>query len=131
MQASLTRPIGEYNCYHDVRRIIKGISKPLYNKRELKQILANNEKGFELDGNHYTLYEGTQIQRQIERNVKEQKNIQILAKASGDKELVRQSQSKITQLNNKYKEIVEKGNLESKKYRMTVSGYKRINVNKM
>ena len=131
LQGSLARPIGEYNCYHDVRRIIKGISKPLYNKKELKKILDNNQKGFDLDGKHYTLYEGTQLQRNIERAVKEEKNIQILAKASGDKELVRQAQSKITQLNNKYKEIIEKGNLESKKYRMTVSGYKRINVNKM
>lgn len=45
------------------------------------------------------------MQRALERKIREQKDIQILAKSSGDKELVNTSQLKITQLTNKYKQL--------------------------
>lgn len=32
------RPISEYNCYHRPFRIVLGISKPLYTKKQLEEI---------------------------------------------------------------------------------------------
>jgi hypothetical protein len=48
---------------------------------------------------------GEQLQRKLELQVRKNKDIQILAKASGDMELVDESQKKIRQLTNKYNEV--------------------------
>ena len=122
------RSISEYNCYHYTFDIVLGVSKPNYSTEELQQILDNNEKGFELDGTHYTNYEGTQLQRQLETAIRKQKDIQIIAKTSGNKELVADSQSKITMLAKKYKELSVVSGLPTKADRLRVSGYKRISI---
>lgn len=128
----LDRAIGQWNCYHYIFNIVLGISKPLHTEKELRQIEENNNKGFTLDGKHYTSYEGTQFQRAIERKIREQKDIQILAKASKDKELVNNSQLKITQYTNKYKQLCKVSGLSNQlKIRGLVSGYRRVNVANM
>ena len=125
------RSISEYNCYHYTFDIVLGVSKPEYSEEELQEIIDNNNKGFELDGEHYTNYEGTQMQRKLETEIRKQKDIQIIAKASGNKELVAESQSKITQLTKKYKQLSDISGLPTKMQRMRVSGYKRTSVAKM
>ena len=125
------RSISEYNCYHYTFDIVLGVSKPNYNEEELKQIIDDNNKGFELDGEHYTNYEGTQLQRKLETEIRKQKDIQIIAKASGNKELVAESQSKITQLTRKYKQLSDVSGLSTKMERLKVSQYRRISVAKM
>jgi predicted RecB family endonuclease len=125
------RSISEYNCYHYTFDIVLGVSKPNYSQEELKQIIDDNNKGFELDGMHYTNYEGTQLQRKLETEIRKQKDIQIIAKASGNKELVQESQQKITQLTRKYKQLSDISGLPTKMERMRVSGYKRVAINKI
>ena len=125
------RSISEYNCYHYTFDIVLGVSKPEYSEEELKKINEKNNKGFELDGQHYTNYEGTQLQRKLETEIRKQKDIQIMAKASGNKELVQESQQKITQLTHKYKQLSDVSGLPTKMERMRVSGYKRTSVAKM
>lgn len=125
------RSISEYNCYHYTFDIVLGVSKPEYSSSELQKIIDDNNKGFELDGVHYTNYEGTQLQRKLETEIRKQKDIQIMAKASGNKELVQESQQKITQLTRKYKELSDISGLSTKMERMRVSGYKRTSVAKM
>ena len=71
------RPISEMNCYHYVFSIILGVNKPEYDDKQLQQIVSDNHKGFEFEGRHYTMYEGTQLQRNLERQIREQKDIQI------------------------------------------------------
>ena len=122
------RSISEYNCYHYTFDIVLGVSKPNYSNEQLQQILDNNEKGFELDGVHYTNYEGTQLQRKIETQIRKQKDIQIIAKEGGNKELVADSQSKITMLTKKYKELSVASGLPTKADRLRVSGYKRTGI---
>ena len=95
------RPIGQLNCYHYEFAIILGVNTPEYTDEQLQQIIDDNNKGFELDGKHYTNYEGQQLQRQLERRIREQKDIQIGAKASGLNDLVAESQKKITALTKK------------------------------
>ena len=120
------RPISELNCYHTIFSIVLGVSKPQYDDKQLQKIIDDNNKGFELDGKHYTNYEGTQMQRNLERAIREQKDIQILGKASGNEELIAKSQDKIRILTNKYKELSEASGLPMKSNRMRVSGYKRV-----
>ena len=125
------RSISEYNCRHYTFDIVLGVSKPNYSDEYLKKILEENNKGFELDGKHYTNYQGTQMQRRIETEIRKQKDIQIIAKASSNKELVQESQTKITQLTRKYKQLSDISGLPTKMERMRVSGYKRTSVAKI
>ena len=124
------RSISEYNCYHYTFAIVLGVSEPEYSDEQLQEIIANNNKGFEYEGKHYTNYEGTQLQRQLESKIREQKDIQIMAKESGNMELVGESQKNISVLAKKYKELSQASGLPTKMQRLRVSGYKRINVKK-
>ena len=122
------RHISTLNCYHKEFHIVLGVSKPLWTDEQLNKIKEENQKGFEYNGKHYTMYEGTQLQRRIETEVRRQKEKQILGKASGDDTLVLASQSKISQLNRKYKELSLVSGLKMDKDRMRVNGYKRYKV---
>lgn len=122
------RHISEYNCYHKIFPIVLGVSKPEYTEKQLKEIQEKNEKGFEFEGKHYTNYEGTQLQRKIETEIRKAKDTQILARASGDTELIEQSQNKIRLLTSKYNDLCKASGLLPKKQRMQVSGYSRVKV---
>ena len=128
---NLTRPVASMNCRHFVFSIVLGVSSPLYTKKQLEEDRKNNEKGFEYEGKHYTLYEGEQLQRKIELAVRQQKDLQIIAKASNDKDTISKTQNNITQLTQKYKELSKISGLPTKMDRMRVVGYQRVNVNKL
>ena len=125
------RPISEMNCYHYIFSIVLGVSKPQYTDKQLQQIIDDNNKGFEFEGKHYTNYEGTQLQRQLERKIREQKDTQILAKASDTPELIADAQSKITVLTKKYKELSQISGLPTKMQRLRVAQYKRVAKSKL
>ena len=122
------RPISELNCYHYIFSIVLGASEPEYDDEQLQKIIDDNNKGFDFDGKHYTMYEGTQLQRNLERAIREQKDIQILGKSSGNIDLISQSQLKITQLTRKYKQLSDISGLPTKAQRLRVSGYRRKRV---
>ena len=123
------RPISTMNCYHYIFSIVLGVSKPQYSNEELKKIIDDNEKGAELDGKHYTNYELTQIMRKLETKIREQKDLQIIARASDDKDLILQAQTKITQLTNKYKQVIKISGLPNQlSTRGRVSNYHRVSI---
>lgn len=123
------RPISTMNCFHYIFSIVLGVSKPQYSKEELKKIIDDNDKGAELDGKHYTNYELTQIMRKLETKIREQKDLQIMARASDDKDLILQAQTKITQLTNKYKQVVKISGLPNQlSTRSRVSNYHRVSI---
>ena len=125
------RPIGEYNCYHRTFSIVLGVNKPLYDKERLEEIRKQNKDGFEYEGDHYTMYQGTQLQRKIETAIRREKDTQIMAKESGDEDLAIESQTKINTLLNKYVELSEKSGLPTKMERIRVDGYRPIKINDM
>lgn len=127
----LDRPISELNCYHYVFYGVAGVSKPNYTDEELNNILKENEKGIELDGQKYTIYEMSQIQRRLETSIRKQKDLQIIGRASGNKEIVENAQRKITELTHKYKQVSDVSGLPYKRDRLRVSNYKRVNPNKL
>jgi hypothetical protein len=125
------RPISEMNCYHYTFYGIAGVSKPNYSKQELDEIIKNNEKGAIIDGEHYTNYEISQMMRKLELQVRKQKDLQIIGKASNNKQIIDEAQTKITQLTQKYREISKISGLPTRMERMRVSQYKRVNINKL
>jgi len=125
------RAISQYNCYHYTFAIVLGVSKPEYSNKQLQKIIDGNNKGFEYDGKHYTMYEGQQLLRKLETEIRKQKDIQIMAKAGDNKELIAESQGNITTLTNKYKELSKASGLPTKMDRLRVSDYKRIAKSKL
>lgn len=122
---SLDRKVSTLNCKHTTYSIIVGISKPEYTNEQLERDKERNLKGFEYEGKHYTNYEGTQLQRRIETEIRKLKDTQILAKASGNEELLYRSQDNIRILTNKYKKLSDVSGLPTKMQRMRVSQYRR------
>ena len=129
---NLNRPVSTMSCYHYIFSVVLGVSRPQFTDKQLEEDKKKNNDGFEFEGKHYSMYEGTQLQRRIESAIREAKDTQILAKASDDKDLVLQSQTKITQLTTKYKQLCNVSGLPNKlSTRASVSGYKRTSVAKM
>lgn len=125
------RPISMYNCYHTVFYGIIGVTKPEYTEEELQNIIDENEKGFEYENKHYSLYDGEQLLRKVELELRRSKDTQILARSSNNVELVGEMQSRITQLTDKYRDILKASGLKSKFERARVSGYKRVAKSKL
>ena len=125
------RPIGQLNCYHYVYSIVLGIDDPQYSENDLKMINERNHKGFELDGKHYTMYQGTQMQRKLETKIRSYKDeLEGLKSANLDTNDV---QGKITQTTNKYFELCQKSGLKPKLERLKVekSASTRIEIPKV
>lgn len=126
---SLDRHVGELNCYHFPFQIVLGVSEPMYSKEQLEADKQANMHGFEYEDNHYTMYEGTQLQRQIEAKIRQYKDRQIGARAIDDNDEVYHCQEKIEQLTNKYKELSDISGLPTKIDRLRVDGYRTISGN--
>lgn len=126
------RSISEYNCYHYIFSIVLGVSKPQYSDKQLKEIINNANKKTTFDGKEYTQYELTQLQRKIESAIREAKDTQKLARASEDNELALQSQTRITQLTTKYKQLCSVSGLPNKlSTRASVPNYRRVSKKKL
>ena len=128
---NLVRPVSTLNCYHYTFEGILGISKPEFTEEELKADKEKNITGFEYENKHYTLYEGQQLLRKIELELRKAKDEQILGRSSGIIENVENAQSKITVLTHKYKDVLKASGLPSKLERARVVGYHRVNTKKL
>ena len=128
LNSTLTRPIGELNCTHFVFSIVLGISSPNYTKKQLEEFERESNSKVEYQGKTYTKYEATQVQRKLETSIRQQKDLQIIAKASGDKETIANAQKNITDLTREYKNFSEVAGLDAKMNRLRVVGYKRTST---
>lgn len=128
INANLKRPIGTLNCTHFVFSIVLGVSSPSYTKKQLNQYKQESNSIVEYQGSKYTKYEATQVQRRIETAIRQQKDLQIIAKASGDKETIANAQKNITDLTREYKNFSEVAGLDTKMNRLRVVGYKRTST---
>lgn len=131
LNASLERPIGEYNCRHFVFSIVLGVNQPSYTNKQLNQMNRESRSIIEYEGKKYTAYEATQVQRKLETAIRKEKDRQIIARASGDKDGVSIAQKNITTLTHKYNDFSKNAGLDTYKNRLAVSGYKRTSVAKM
>lgn len=129
---NLNRPVSTMSCYHYIFSVVLGVSRPQFTDKQLEEDKKKNNDGFEFEGKHYSMYDGTQLQRKIETAIRQEKDTQILAKASEDNDLVLQSQKRITDLTAKYKQLCSVSGLPNKlSTRASVSGYRRISKKKL
>lgn len=128
---SLLRKVSTLNCRHRTFAIIVGVSKPEYTQEQLDEDKKKNTDGFEFEDKHYSMYEGEQLLRKIELELRKSKDVQIMGRASGNKQIVEEAQTRITQLTNKYRDVLKASGLKSKLERARVSSYRRISVAKM
>lgn len=117
------RSISQYNCYHNIMSIVLGVNKPQYTNEQLKEIKDNANKKIEFDGKEYTHYEATQLQRKLETQIRTEKETQMMAKISGNKEQVIESQTKIRDLKAKYNQLSKASGISGEAERLTVGGY--------
>lgn len=125
--AGVARAIGEHNCRHIARSIIIGVSKPTYTQAQLDDFIKSNQQGYTTpDGKHFTLYECSQIQRQIETKIRYAKDEQITYREAGDTEAAKIATQKVQRLTTQYKKFSKDCGLSIKRDRIAVSDYKPI-----
>lgn len=118
------RIIGMWNCRHVAKSIIIGFSKPLYTPEELQEFINDNHKGYTLpNGKHLTMYECTQIQRQMETKIRYAKDAQLVMQESGDTMGARIAREKVIQLTKEYRAFSNSCGLLIHKDRMSVTNY--------
>lgn len=123
----IMRAIGTLNCRHFTYSIIIGHSKPIHSIEELEKMKERNAKGYTApNGKHYTMYECTQRQRELETLIRKNKDGQIAARESGDEELAKKYQAKINKYTNQYKAFSTACGLSTKMNNLRVIGYKKI-----
>lgn len=128
MYQPFRRSIGEWNCMHIAMSFSTQHSIRRYTDQQLAQWKAANNEGCEINGKHYTIYQATQLMRQIETEVRRQKDAANAARQAGDDVLRQQCQKKINALAAKYSQVVQASGLTSRKDRMTVEGFRAVKV---
>lgn len=126
LQNRLDRPFGMWNCRHTWHPILMGISQPAYTPEELADFKRNSRERIEIDGIIKSRYEWTQEQRRIETAIRQQKDIAIAAKASGDMVTRRECAAVIRALDKYYGKITDAAGLLAKPERMRVAGYRAV-----
>lgn len=116
---SLVRRIGTLNCGHVASPIILGVTRPQYTAAELEQFRQDNEKGVTFDGQHYTGYEATQMQRRMERAIRAQKRRVLLA----GPEDAAPRKSRLVLLQQEYHRFSDGVGLRTEDERLEVSGF--------
>ena len=118
------RQIGQWNCRHYFMKIKLG-AKPQYSQKQLDKILEDNERGYTTpDGKHYTLYECTQIQRRMERNIRGAKEQYLMHKALNDGTDLQNIRNRVGKLTRQYKQFSNACDLPIKFERLRVKDYK-------
>ncbi len=128
MYQPFKRPIGEWNCMHIAMSFSTKHSVRRYTDAQLAQWAADNQKGCEIDGKHYTIYQASQLMRKIETEVRRQKDTANMARQAGDDVLRQQCQVKINALGAKYAQVVKESGIAAKKERMIVEGFRAVKV---
>lgn len=118
------RPIGMWNCRHFTFSIICGVFPQTYDDKQLKDILAENEKGYTLpNGKHLTMYQCTQQQRKMETEIRYAKEGKITAEKAGDSQLAAEYEGKVNKLLTEYKTFSKACGLKPKLDKTYVPNY--------
>jgi hypothetical protein len=120
---SLVRRIGTLNCGHAAFPIILGVNSPQYTSEQLEAFRSENEKGIEYEGQHYTMYEATQHQRELERAIRKRKKKILLDEGLHDEQRLAQDQTKLVRLNEEYARFTKAAGLRSQRERTMVAGF--------
>lgn len=122
------RPITQWHCRHLVYYILIGISRRMYADDQLKKWQEENHKGVTINGRKFTNYQATQLMRQLETEIRREKDTAILAQASGDNVLRRECQAHITDLTKQYKAVAEAAKLRTRFDKTRVEGFEPVEM---
>lgn len=89
----------------------------------MEQMRQDNEKGIDYESKHYTMYEATQRQRQIERGIRKQKRRILVDEKAGDKENLQSDQIHYQMLEQEYRRFSKAAGLRLQHERMEMSGF--------
>lgn len=106
------------NCRHIRTAFADCVMERTYTDEELAHIDDGHDVDFE--GKHYTAYEATQKQRQVERTIRKLKREQTAYKAAGLTENYQAVTARIRRLNQEYKAFSEAAGLPLQRERMQV-----------
>lgn len=120
---SLARRIGTLNCGHAAFPIIMGVNSPQYSEEQLQKFIDDNAAGVDYQGRHYTMYEATQKQRQVERAIRKQKRRIIAAEATDDEDRLLTAQIRYRRLNDEYARFSKATSLRTQRERTAVVGF--------
>ena len=120
----LTRRIGTLNCKHIAFPIMIGIQKPIYSEEQLKAMEKRNHDGITFEGKHYTMYEATQMQRSLERSIRNQRRkISALEELPDQEKKLQAARIRYTQLTSKYKDFSKAAGLRTQDARTLVENW--------
>lgn len=101
--------LNDYNCQHHADNVFLGITKPEYSENELNEI---NSRTVRYKGKIISDYEGTQIQRRLENNIRKTKrNIEALEKEGLD---AKEEKNRLQHEYKKYREASNQMGLDQK-----------------
>lgn len=126
--AGFERPITQWRCRHLIFYILLGVTRRMYTDEQLDGWKSANQKGCVIDGKEYTGYEATQLMRNLETEIRKQKDTAVLAKASGDDVLRRECQSNINKLTKKYNSVAEAAGLRKRMDKTRVEGFAPVDL---
>lgn len=106
------------NCRHIRTVFVDGVMGRTYTDEELAHIDDGHDVDFE--EKHYTAYEATQKQRQVERTIRKLKREQTAYKAAGLTEDAQAVTARIRRMNKEYKSFSEAAGLPLQRERMQV-----------
>lgn len=120
------RPISEWNCRHIPLSFSTKYSKPVYTDQQLRRMADENKAGCIINGKHRTLYEASQMMRNIETEVRREKDTAVAAQAAGDDALRKHCQQKINVLVRQYAAVAKASGNPEDRQRMTVAGFRMV-----
>ncbi len=121
----IERPIGVLNCRHFAYSIICGVNKPNYTLEQLDALMEKNKEGYtDSKGRHYTLYQCTQKQRDMETDIRRAKEKQMTLETSGDTKGAEAAKAAVVKGMRNYKTFSEQCGLAPKMDKTRVAGYR-------
>lgn len=100
-----------------------GVTPQQYSPAELEQMRQKNENGITYNGRHYTGYEATQRQRNLEAAMRRQKRKILIDEAAGDAEKLQSDQIKLQLMRQEYARFSSAANLPTQGERAETIGF--------
>lgn len=131
ISSGLARQVGELNCRHYLTYGIQGISENPYSETERKKAISDSNRNVEYDmiktdknGNvikkTLTRYDFTQVQREVETDIRRLKGIKNQFDISGDAEMSKLYQKKIKEKSTYYKKISQQAGIQTQPERIRI-----------
>jgi hypothetical protein len=125
INSRLKRPIGYFYCGHIIMPINLESNSPQYTEAQLQEMKRTNAAGVTYQGRHYTLYEATQEQGDMESSIRTMRTSILADRALGDDENLAAHQIHLVRLQEEYKSFSEATGLPTQNERLQVAGFGR------